>query len=104
MENVSFREKIQQLEKELAKNAKSLEDTVAPASSGMSWLTISAITAPIVVFLSLYLFSPKFVCLPASKNSKKSVRSTKRVFLFSLGVSILIWMSLYGYSQYSMKA
>jgi uncharacterized membrane protein len=107
MENSSFREKVQQLEKELAKNAKSLEEAVNPSSgAGMSWMTISAIATPIIAFLGLYLLSPGFVCTGPVKNSKnkKSVRSTKRVFLYSLGISVLVWLSMYTYTSYFPKA
>jgi ABC-type glucose/galactose transport system permease subunit len=58
-------------------------------------LTIFAIAAPVLVFLLLYFFQPSIVKV---KDGIKMVRSTKRVFLYTLGITLVIWALMYAYS------
>lgn len=89
----TFRDKVQQLEQELAKCNKTIE-----SCGGLSNVAIGSIAAPIVIFLALYFLSPGFVKV---KNGKKDVRSFKKVIIWSFLISTVAWASIYGYSQYS---
>lgn len=97
-----FRAKIQQLEQELAKSAKIVENP--PSVGGMntpSMMTIASIIAPIIYFATLYFWSPKIVSV---KSGKKHERSLKKVFLASLTLTILTWVGMYGYTSYKNSA
>lgn len=89
----TFRDKVQQLEQELARCNKTIE-----SSGGLSNIAIGSIVAPIVIFLALYFLSPGFVKV---KTGKKDVRSFKKVVVWTILISTIAWGSIYGYSQYS---
>lgn len=87
-----FKEKIKQLQAELAKTEASLQsDTSMP----MTWIIAAVI--PVILFVALYFISPSFV---KNKDSGKEVRSTGKVFAWTAIVTIVAWACIYGYTLY----
>lgn len=94
-----FREKINQLQKEINK----LEANLV-ACSGTTQCKILMIVAgitPIIIFLTLYLASPGFV---TNIVKKKTVLSIWKVSMWTSIITLVIWLMLYGYTYTSMYA
>jgi len=87
-----FRDKVKQLEQELAK-----AQTSIATSSCISGTIILAVAAPIVSFLALYLIKPWFV----DEDGGKSERSLKKVIMWTVVLTLITWGCIYGYSVYT---
>lgn len=96
MSSLDFREKVKQLESELAK-----AQTSCAASSFISGTIILAVTAPIVVFLALYIIKPSFV---EEEDNGKTKRSIKKVLMWTVAITMAAWGCIYGYSVYTSGA
>lgn len=62
-------------------------------SSKISKTLIAAILSPIIIFILLYVIQPSFV---ESKDDSGTVeRDNRKILLWTIGVSIVVWVSLY---------
>jgi hypothetical protein len=93
MSSSDFREKVKQLESELAK-----AQTSCAASSSISGTIILAVAAPIVAFLALYIIKPSFV---EEEDNGKTERSLKKVLMWATAITLVVWGCIYGYSMYT---
>jgi hypothetical protein len=93
MSSTEFREKVKQLESELAK-----AQTSCAASSSISGTIILAVAAPIVAFLALYIIKPSFV---EEEDNGKTERSLKKVLMWTVAITLVAWGCIYGYSVYT---
>lgn len=74
---------------------KSLQQSIANKERCVPTLAIVGLIAPLIVFLALYFLQPSFV---QSKDGDEYVRSTSKVFYWTLGLTVLLWISLYLFS------
>ena len=56
-----------------------------------------AIATPFVLWIILYFMKPSIVM---KQDGDKQVRNTTKIFMWTIGLSILVWGGLYGYSKY----
>ena len=63
-----------------------------------SSLVVIGVITPIILFLMLYFVQPGFV---TSEQGGKRVRDKKKVFFWTIGVTLLVWASLYFYAYYN---
>ena len=89
----NFREKVQQLQAELEKAKAALSsETCTPLT------TIIAVVTPVVIFLALFFVTPSFVTVD---DEGKPVRNIKKVFMWTVGLTLVVWAGLYGYTRYT---
>lgn len=88
-----FRDKVKQLEAELAKAQNSIN-----SESCISGATILVTVSPIVIALALYLIRPWFV---EEKDGDKSERSLKKTVMWTVILTLVTWGCIYGYSAYT---
>jgi hypothetical protein len=87
----SFKERVEGLEKKLqeATQGVSKQDSCFPT------LMVIGIAIPFVLLLLLFFLQPSFV---QKKEGTKYVRDGKKVFYWSLGITLVMWVGLYLYS------
>ena len=66
-------------------------------TSCMPKTLIVGIVAPLLIFLVLFFWAPGLV---QKKEGEKSRRDGKKVFGWTVGLTLLVWAGLCGYSQY----
>lgn len=82
-----YREKVQALQNELRKAESALgSEKCIPTSY------IAAAVAPVLIFLVLFFLSPSFV---QRKEGSKYVRDMKRVFAWTTGLTVVLWIGMY---------
>lgn len=82
---------------ELQAKLDACEVTVKKSEGAMSPLLVTAMVAPMILFTLLYMLKPSFVTSEDAKGTR--VRDKKKVFLWTLGVTLLLWGALYLYAQ-----
>jgi len=87
-----FRERVNRLKMEL--NAAQRD---ASTEKCLPMMLIAAALTPIATFLGLYFISPGFV-QEESPAGNKTERSTKKVFIWTLGISLICWALMYAWS------
>jgi len=110
-----FEDKVSELEKQISNLTEKLENTpvspVTPSSTSnlkenicstlkhcsLKLYSIVAVI-PVVLFMFLYFVKPRFV---KSKVGSKYVRSNKKVFSWTIFLSIILWGFVYGYNKYN---
>ena len=88
---MSYSDKIARLEKSIGE----LTDNIVSKEKCMPTMVIVAIVSPLIIFLSLFFFSPSFV---QRKDNTKYTRNNKKVFFYTLGFSLAIWGLIYLYT------
>ncbi len=89
-------DKFEQAISELQSQIDTYETTIVRKEKGVSPLVIMAIVIPFLVFFMLYLLSPR--CVMSEVNGQQT-RDGKKVFLWTLGVTLLSWGGLYLYAN-----
>jgi len=89
MSNLSFEEKVEQLQQELDSVSKCIntQDKCLPIT-----LIIAALT-PVVVALALYFGKFGFV---TKKEGNKVVRSASKIFQYTIILTVVVWIILFG--------
>ncbi len=68
------------------------------------YMITSLVVVPLVIFVILYLMSPSFVMtqeiVKETANPDKSIRSSGKVFMWTIGLTLLVWGAIYGYCRY----
>ena len=93
MASKSWEDKIAELETRLSECSKKVKCADAPC---MSPQVIICLVAPILIFLALYFLKPSFV---QRSDGGKAQRNTKKVFLFTLLFTAIIWGLVYCYNR-----
>jgi hypothetical protein len=71
----------------------------------MPTMMIAGMIVPLAVLLVLFFLQPSFV---QKKEGKKSIRDGKKIFFYTVGITIMAWLAMYlytwcrGYSTASM--
>jgi uncharacterized membrane protein len=95
MSSADFQKKIDELQSHLSSTSK-----MAGKEKCLPTLLIIGAVAPLVVFLTLYFLQPSFV---QKKEGTKYTRSGPKVFYWTLGVTLAMWVCLYLFSFCSNK-
>lgn len=77
---------------ELQSQIQSLETNLSKKEKCFPTTTVVAIAAPFVAGLGLYLLQPSFV---QKQEGGKYVRDSKKTLLWTLGLSMVIWIALF---------
>lgn len=96
MSNLTYKERIQKLQTltdEGERKIKSKEQVISTS------VMIGA-AIPLLVLLILYFGQPKFV---TKKEGDKQIRDGKKIFYFTVGITILIWVVMYAWNYYNSK-
>jgi uncharacterized membrane-anchored protein len=80
-----------QIEK-LKKNISGVESNVSKKEKCFPTTTVVAIAAPFVAGLGLYMIQPSFV---QKQEGGKYVRDSKKMLLWTLGLSMVVWIALF---------
>jgi len=67
----------------------------------VSALIVIGVVTPIVLFLLLYFIQPRFV---TSKQGDQEVRDKMKLFLWTVGVTLVVWIALYLYAYFNNYA
>lgn len=89
-ETTSYRDKIARLRGELGK-----AEELLGSEKCIPTISIAAAAAPVLIFLMLFFLSPSFV---QRKEGTKYTRCLKRVFMWTVILSILVWTGMYLFS------
>lgn len=54
-------------------------------------------TVPFLTMFSLFVFKPRFVM---KREGNRSIRDTKRIFWWTIGLTILIWAGMWVFNYY----
>lgn len=87
----NFKDKVEELQRKLDSATKSVKES----ESCFPMLMIVGIVTPFILLLLLFFLQPSFV---QKKESNKYVRDGKKIFYWSLGLTIIVWLGLYLYS------
>jgi len=87
-----YREKIAHLRNELNK-----AEGLLGSEKCIPTMTIAAVVVPVLIFLVLFFLSPRFV---QRKEGSKYIRCLKKVFLWTVILSIILWVTMYLYTYY----
>jgi Trk-type K+ transport system membrane component len=88
---MSFKDKVAELQKKIDDAGKG----VAAKESCFPTLMVVGIAIPFVILLLLFFLQPSFV---QKKEGNKYVRDGKRIFYWTLAVTLIGWLGLYLYS------
>jgi heme/copper-type cytochrome/quinol oxidase subunit 2 len=87
---------------EFARKVDSLKECIARESGKVNTkarclptMLIVGAVVPIVVWLALF-----FSSFAQKKEGDKSVRDTKKVFIWTVIVTLVLWAAMYGYTWY----
>jgi hypothetical protein len=88
---MSFKEKVEQLEKATAENSKkvSSKDWCFPT------LMVAGIAAPFLLLILLFFLQPSFV---QRKEGDKYVRDGRKVFYWTIAMTLILWLGMYLYT------
>lgn len=90
----SYRQKVAQLEQSIAQTSQ----TVKSKERCIPYMIIAGAIFPVLLGLILYFAQPAIV---QTKEGGKMVRSTKKLFYWTIGITLLVWCLMYGYSWWS---
>lgn len=95
----SYRDKIAALEREI-------NDCTGGSYSTIGWgclptSVIIGIVSPFVIWILLYFISPGFV--KKQDNNGDVVRDTKKVFIWSIILTLILWVLLYLITSFGMS-
>lgn len=90
--SAEYREKINQLQDELKK-----VQTTAEVGRPYSMTTIAACATPLLIFILLFIATPFFV--KEKNEDDEDVRSVKKVFIYTLVFTLVVWGGLYYYQN-----
>lgn len=83
-----FARRVRELESHLA----SATEKVAPGAKCVPTMLIAGLVAPLLIFLVLFFLQPSFV---QRKEGTKYARDGKKVFYWTLGLTLAIWFAMY---------
>jgi hypothetical protein len=87
----SFEDKVNELQAQLDQGSKKIK----AADSCYPTLMIAGIAAPFLLLIILFFLQPSFVQV---KEGDKYVRSGRKVFYWSVALTLLIWLGMYLYT------
>lgn len=90
----TFRQKTAQLEQSIAKTSQTLK----AKERCFPTMLIAAAVFPLIIFGILFFWQPSIV---QRKEGSKNVRDNKKVFYWTLGLTVLVWAGMYGYSYWA---
>ena len=85
---------MKQLEAELNK----VDEKMSGKEKCFPTLMVVGGAIPVVVFLALWFMSPSMVMVD---EGGRKVRSKQKVFMWTVGITAVLWALLYGYKRYS---
>jgi hypothetical protein len=88
---MSFKERVAGLEKKLQEATKNVSSQEGCFPTTM----VIGIAIPFVLLLLLFFLQPSFV---QKKEGAKYVRDGKRIFYWTIGITLVMWIGLYLYS------
>ena len=83
-----FAQKIEDLQKQIS----SASGKASKKEKCIPTMIIAAIAVPILAWVLLYFLQPSFV---QKKEGNKYVRSAAKVFYWTVGVTVVIWIAMY---------
>jgi hypothetical protein len=98
----SFREKVEKLSGDI----QAKEEVVRNKEKCIPTIALVGIVVPFIILAILALFKPKIV---QKKDGETYVRDPKRIFYWTVGLTIVVWLCMYlfsyfkGYSNMSMS-
>lgn len=93
MSKSTWEEKIAALEEQLSQCSNKVKKCDTPCMTPQIAICIAA---PVLLFLALYFLRPSFVM---RSDGGKPQRNTKKVFLYTLLFTAIVWAAVYGYSR-----
>lgn len=89
--HVSFADKVSELQSRIEDETKK----VAGAERCFPTMLVAGIVTPFLILLVLFFLQPSFV---QRKEGEKYVRDGRRIFYWTIGVTLVFWLAMYLYT------
>ena len=86
---------------ELSRRIDSAKAGVASKEKCVPTLMIIGVIVPILLWLVLYFTQPSFV---QQKEGDKYTRSTRKVFYWTIGATLVVWVALYMFTYFKSQS
>lgn len=96
MSTPSYKERIQKLQSLTEEGERKIKtkEMVIPTS------VMVGAAVPLILLLVLYFVKPAFV---TKKEGDKQVRDGKKIFYWTVGLTIIVWVAIYAWMYYNDK-
>jgi hypothetical protein len=89
--HVTFAEKVSELQNQIDLETKK----ISSSERCFPTMLIAGIVTPFLLLLILFFLQPSFV---QRKEGEKYVRDGRRIFYWTLGVTLVVWLAMYLYT------
>lgn len=94
MSQKSFKSDVEALQREIDL----LNSQITKSENCLPTILISGICIPILVFIVLFFFQPRFV---KAKEGDRYTRSKSRLFFWTVFITLVSWACMYGFSYFT---